>query len=167
MKTPSNSAATINIKLSGTGFDVTTEEAVTITVWMKFFGVILTTAATQPSIMSINSNSFFAYDIASKKMIFFQNNNPAFEDTEFHNNIGKWALITLSNFKLATISNYFPHIINVSSGHRDLPMKSGYTIPGAGISITQFNFGNECVALFADLRFYNKYIQGSYGWVMT
>ena len=169
LKTPSTSGATINIKITDAvaGYDITAEEAITITVWMKFFGVILSTAATQPSIISINSNSFFAYDIASKNLLFLQNNTPAFEDTVFANNIGKWTLLTLSNFKAGTISTYFPHMINISSGQRDLPKKSTYSIPAAGISITQFNFGNECVALFANLRFYKKYIQGAFGWVMT
>ena len=169
LKTPVTSGATVNIKITDAvaGYDVTAEEAVTITVWMKFFGVILLAAPTQPSIFSINSNSFFAYDISSKNLLFLQNNTPAFEDTVFSSNIGKWTLITLSNYKAGTISTYFPHMINISSGQRDLPMKSTYSIPAAGISITQLNFGNECVALFANLRFYNKYIQGAFGWIMT
>jgi len=168
-KTPVTLASSsVNIKITDitAGYDITSNESLTITFWMKFIGVVLSSASTQPIIASLNANTFFAYDVTSHNLLFNQNNQLAFEDTQFTNSIGTWILITFSNYISGTKGAYFPNMVQISINKRDIPMKSTYTIPSSGIIISQFQFGYECVALFSELRFYKKFIQGAYGWLL-
>jgi len=168
-KTPVSLAfSNVNIKIidAAAGYDITQNDSLTITFWMKFFGVTLNSVTAQPIIISLNSNTYFAFDNTSKNLIFSQNNQNAFEDTLFNNSIGNWILITFSKYNAGPKELYYPNMLQISSNKRDMPMKNTYTIPSIGISISQFQFGYECVALFSDVRFYSRFIQGAYGWVL-
>ena len=83
------------------------------------------------------------------------------------NYVGSWILITFSNYSSGSISSYYPNMVTMSSNGIDLPIQSTYIIPTNGITITQAQLGYEVVALFAQMRFYSKFIQGAYGWVMS
>ena len=64
----------MNIKITDitAGYDITKNESITITFWMKFIGVVLNSASVQPIIVSLNANTFFAYDISSNTLLFNQ-----------------------------------------------------------------------------------------------
>ena len=158
----------MNIKITDitAGYDITKNESITITFWMKFIGVVLNSASVQPIIVSLNANTFFAYDISSNTLLFNQNNQNAFQDSSFTTSIGTWILVTFANYISGTKSAYFPNMVQISVNKRDIPMKAAYTIPSSGIIISQFQFGYECVALFSELRFYRKFIQGAFGWLL-
>ncbi len=134
---------------------------------MKFLGVVSSSFTSQPYILSLSPNTFFCFDTSTKGLFFNQNNNSAFKDTNFKNNIGSWVLVTFSNYISGSISNYFPNIVTMSSNGVDIKMESTYIMPTNGITITQVQLGFEVVAFLAEMRFYSKFIQGAYGWVLS
>jgi len=167
--TTPNSPVSLKIaKTSGTGqYDITQEIAITMTFWMKFFGINQTSVSAIPPILSINSNTFMGYDTSNNNLVFNQNNQNVFRDPNFNNYIGIWIPVTLANYKANSISHYYPNMLTLAIDRLDLPMTTGYTLPSSGISITEVKLGFEAVALFAEFRFYSHFIQGSYGHIMS
>lgn len=99
----------VSLKISSPPlYDITTETAVTITFWMKFFGIDFNSVSSVPSILNLNSNTFFGFDTNTKFLVFNQNNNNVFTDKNFNKYIGIWIPITFSNYKSNTISSYYP-----------------------------------------------------------
>ena len=170
LKTPPTVATTTPIPLkiiNSPTFDILAEISVTICFWMRFFGINSAAISSQPIIFSINSNTFFGYDINTKELIFMQNSQKVFKDDKFVDQIGQWTLVTYANYKANTINSYYPNMMGASINKKDLPMEAAYSIPATGISINRAEIGYEVVGLFADFRFYNKYIQGAFGLIMS
>lgn len=148
-------------------YDITQETAITMTFWMKFFGINYPSVSSVPPILNINSNTFFGYDLTTNYLVFNQNNKNVFTDKNFNNYIGIWIPMTFSNYKANTISHYYPNMVTISVNRLDIPMTTGYTIPTSGISITEVKLGYEAVALFAEFKFYSNFYQGGYGHIMS
>lgn len=162
-----NSGSFVSLKVTGTGYDLTTTTAFTMTFWMKFFGVLSTSSTAQPIILQLNSNTFLAFDTTTKYLVFNQNNIAAFIDVNFSQYIGNWIPVTLANYNANSIYTYYPNMITLAVNRIDLAMQTGYTIPTSGIPITQVSLGYEVVALFSEFRFYSHFIQGAYGQIMS
>lgn len=163
----SNTPVSLKIIDSSQSINITLQTALTITFWIKFSGVLASSFTSQPYILSLSPNTFFCFDTTTKGLFFNQNNNTAFKDLNFMNNIGNWVLVTFSNYISGSISNYYPNIATMSSNGIDIKMQSTYVMPTNGITFTQAQLGFEVVALFAQMSFYSKFIQGAYGWVMS
>ena len=146
--------------------DLTKINSFTLTIWMKFLGVINGGTLSEPSILIFNDNTYIAYDISTTNLIVRQGNGEAFRDTSFNQYFGKWILLTVSIHR-SEENDVYPHMFTFSVNKVDIPFSSGYSIPPDGFQITSLNIGSEIVALFADLRIYNKFIQGSFGTVMA
>lgn len=164
--TTPNSPVSLKIADSPT-YDITAETAITMTFWMKFFGIDRTSVSSKPSILSINSNTFIGFDTSTNYLILNNNNKNVFTDSSFNDYIGIWIPILLANYKANSISYYYPNMLTLSVNRNDIPMTTGYSIPSSGISITEVKLGYEAVALFANFRFYSHFIQGSYGQIMS
>jgi hypothetical protein len=162
-----NTPVSLKVIDTTNNIDITQLNAITITFWVKFFGVISSSVTAQPIILSLSANTFFAFEISSKNLIFNQNNQTAFRDKNFSSPIGNWILITFSNYISGSLSSTFPNMVTVSSNKVDLPLISTYKIPPSGIIVQQVQLGYEIVALFAQFRIYSKFIHGAYGWIMT
>lgn len=148
-------------------FDITQEVAVTITFWMKFFGINRTSVSAVPPILNINSNTFLGYNISTNNLILSQNNQNVFTDTLFKNYIGTWIPITIANYKANSISYYYPNMLTLQVNRRDIPVTTGYVLPSSGITISEIKLGFEAVALFAEFRFYSKFTQSAFGQIMS
>ena len=107
------------------------------------------------------------FDVSTKNLVFTVNNVVVFRDTNFSNYIGKWILITFSNYIANSINYYYPNMMTLNVNRIDIAMSSTYSIPSSGMAISKVEIGKEIVALFAEFRFYSHFIQGAYGLIMS
>jgi len=117
-----NTPVSLKVIDTTNNIDITQLNAITITFWVKFFGVISSSVTAQPIILSLSANTFFAFEISSKNLIFNQNNQTAFRDKNFSSPIGNWILITFSNYISGSLSSTFPNMVTVSSNKVDLQL---------------------------------------------
>ena len=85
----------------------------------------------------------------------------------FINYTGIWIPITLSNFYAGTRSAYFPAMLDTTVNRVQLVTQTTFIMPILGIQLTQFSIGYDTVALFAQIRFYNRYIHQPFGKLMS
>lgn len=169
LKTPGTAANTnINLKVTdiAAGYDLSSNSATTITWWMKFFGIKLTTTFSIPVIVSLNPNAFYGLDLSTKQLKFINNSANVYLDSGFNTFKGRWIPMSISNYYSNTISSYFPPMFDVTVNKVELPMETTFSMPLLGIPITQFSIGYDCVALWAEMRFYNRYIHNPFGKLM-
>lgn len=134
---------------------------------MKFYGVEASSTSSKPVILSFSSNTYLGYEISTRYLTFDQDNKVAFKDVNFESYIGKWIPISIANYISTSTSDIYPHMLTFSVNRIDIAFNSGYSIPSLGVPVTLLDFGYEVVALFADIRIYNKFIQGGYGTIMS
>lgn len=172
LKTPFNNPGNfVSFKITDTGaavpFDLTNQKGFTLTLWIKFLGVIQGGTSSEPYILKLSENAFLAYEISSTNLIFRNNNIVAFRDTNFQKYIGIWIPIVIANYISNTNNDVYPNMLTLSVNKIDIPFSSGYSIPTSGVSVNQISFGIEIIALYAELRVYNRFIQGAYGTITS
>ena len=172
LKTPpatiTNQYVSLKIVDPTKNINIPNENALTITFWMKFYGVISTPTSICPVILIINKplNTFICYEFKTKTLILYYNSlNIVFSDSSFFTYLGEWVLISISNY-MNTSSNslYFPNMLDLFIQKNNIP-RGSKSIPSPGISISNLDIGYEIIALFSDLRVYNTYLIGAFATV--
>jgi len=166
LRSPGTAASTnIALKITdlASGYDLSTNAGTTVTFWMKFFGIKLTSTFSVPVILSINPNVYYGYELSSGYLKLIYNSGPVFIDTLFKGYTGNWIPVSISNFYSGTKSSYFPPMLDSTINRVQMIKDSSFVMPLQGIQFTQLSIGYDCVALFAEFRFYNKYIHQPFG----
>ena len=168
LKTPSGkSGASISFKTKNKDqkdfLDLT---SFTIVFWMKFFGIKHSITTENCRILSIDANTYLAYNQNEKTLDMYENSLLMFRDRKFKNYFGVWIPICIANY-ISNANNYvYPNMFTLSVNKIDIPFQVSpvkYVIPDTGIKITELSFGSEIISLFAELSIYSKFIQGAYG----
>ena len=135
----------------------------TIVFWMKFFGVKYSTVTEYCRILSLDQNTYLAFQRSTNNLVVLENSKIVFRDTNFQHYFGIWIPISIANYVSGAQSEIYPNMFTLSVNKIDIPFSEGYSIPSTGIKVTQLQFGYEIIALFAQLSIYSKFIQGGYG----
>ena len=135
----------------------------TLVFWIKFFGVEYSTVTEYCKILSLDSNTYLAFQRSTNNLIVLENSKIVFRDTNFNKYFGIWIPISIANYKSNAQSEIYPNMFTLSVNRIDIPFSEGYSLPSTGIKVTQLQLGYEIIALFAELRIYNKFFQGGYG----
>ena len=168
LKVPPSKTTYDKIKLK-LNTNVLNSKGVTVTYWMKLWGVLKTSNEDCSLLLNISnvSNSFLCYESSTK--IFYLIVNGAFKifkDPDFYLNIGKWIFISISNYNAFSTYKYFPSMTNIFLFNNGL-IKQDVKISNSGISIDTLELPTQVAALFADLRIYSTYILQPYGKIMS
>ena len=166
LKTPSGtSGASIGFQTKNKdGKDFLQLTSFTLVFWMKFFGIKYTTTTENNRILSIDANTYVAYQRSSTDLIMMENSKVMFRDINFHDYFGVWIPISIANYISNAINYVYPNMFTLSVNKIDIPFTDEYEkIPESGIKITELTFGSDIIALFAELSIYSKFIQGGYG----
>jgi len=115
------------------------------------------------------TNSYLCYETSTSNLIFKYNDEQVIYDDTFSNYTGKWTFIAISNFYSAIDEMYkfFPGMINIYILNNEIPRESMTSVPPPGMNFDNIDLGNEIVALFGDMRFYNNFLIQPYGWVTS
>jgi hypothetical protein len=171
LSVPVGSGKTVPLNLVGNGFDVRKTNGVTLTFWFKYYGTVVTSTNACPTIVSFSktTDTFLCVDaITNELKFYYQTSNQVFESADLIVRLGQWTLVSLSNYySSGTIYKYFPTMVNFWLQTEDQKKEVNFNMPGAGLNIDNIDIGNEIIALFADMRFYNNYIVQPYGLVMS
>ena len=131
---------------------------------MKFEGVLTDTISTSPRIMAFKANTFMSYNTITAYLEFDIESSTAFRYTTFYDILGQWIPYSIAMYvENAPIPERYPHMFTFSVNKRDIPFVSDFTLPTTLSRISYIELGKEVIALFADFRVYNTFIQGSFG----
>ena len=169
LKTPSGGIASpINFVLQNDdGSSITILKGFTLTFWMKFYGVPYSTITEYCTILSLDSNTYMAFQRSTNHLVILENSKKVFDDNNFGKYFGKWIPISIADYISNEQNDIYPNMFTLSVNRIDIPFCEGYSLPSTGIKINQIQLGFEIIALFAQLRIYSKFIQGGYGHIRS
>ena len=165
LKIPGNEKKNIQFALDGTeGKPITAYPGITMHFYMKFEGVLTDTITTSPRIMAFKANTFMSYNTITAYLEFDIESSTAFRYTTFYDILGQWVPYSIAIYVGDDpIPNRYPHMFTFSVNKKDIPFVSDFTLPTTLSRINYIELGKEVIALFADFRVYNTFIQGSFG----
>ena len=140
--------------------------SVTITFYMKFEGANqgLSSEETTYRIMQFSSGTYLAYEPLTSSLELYVENTVGFRYTNYYNLIGQWAPYSVAVYRgKAPIPNRYPHMLTLSVNKEDIPFVNGFILPETLNMFDRITLGDKIIALFADLRIYKNFIQGSFG----
>ena len=134
---------------------------------MKFEGVALP-QLNYAKIIVFKESSYIAFDTGTTNLVFFVESKLAFRDTNFNKYIGTWIPLCVANYLSAIPDTYvYPNMILLNVNKIDIPFVTGYSIPDPGFLIDQISLHYETIALYADFRIYNKFIQHNFATMIS
>ena len=168
LKIPNASKKQIQFKITDLGDNispVTDYPGITITFYMKFEGIIKVEGESLYNIMELTSKTVLAYNTINAYLeLYIEGSSPAFQYTDFYNLLGQWIPYSIAIYRgNDPVPQRYPHMFTFSVNKEDIPFVNGFTLPDTLIRIDRLNLGNQAIALFADLRIYNTFVQGSFG----
>ena len=145
-------------------YHVTSYPGITIHFYMKFEGVLQELSTSAPHIMEFRQNTYIAYNTLNAYLEFDIEGQTAFRYTTFYDLLGKWIPYSIAIYVgRSPIPDRYPHMFTFSVNKEDIPFINNYVLPETLNRISYLYLGTEVIALFADLRIYNTFIQGSFG----
>ena len=168
LKTPANTPNTIiPFKIEVDTLRVPDFKQWTFCIYMKFEGVAASDSQ-YAKIIVFKESSYIAFDTSTTNLVFFVESSLAFRDTNFNKYIGIWIPLCVANYLSAVPDTYiYPNMILLNVNKIDIPFVTGYSIPDAGFLLDQISLHYECIALFADFRIYNKFIQHNFATMIS
>ena len=145
---------------------VTSHNGITITFYMKFEGVYQGSAEEKSlyNILEFKGNTFLAYEPLTSNLDFYIESTVAFRYNNYYNLIGQWIPYTIAIYVGSNpVPQRYPHMFTFSVNKEDIPFVNGYSLPDTLGRIEKLSIGRNIIALFADLRIYGTFIQGSFG----
>ena len=140
----------------------------TFCIYMKFEGVANSELTNNAKIITFSESSYIAFDISTTNLVFYVESQLAFRDTNFNKYIGTWIPMCVANYLSAVPDTYvYPNMIVLNVNKIDIPFVTGYKIPDTGFLIEQISLHYETIALFADFRIYNKFIQHNFATMIS
>ena len=139
---------------------------ITIHFYMKFEGVLQNPSTTSPHIMEFRDNTYIYYNTLNAYLEFNIEGETAFRYTTFYDILGIWIPYSISIYSgdiLDKIPERYPNMFTFSVNKEDIPFISTYVLPDTLNKISDLSLGTEVIALFADLRIYKTFMQGSFG----
>ena len=168
LKTPSNNAKTkIPFKIEVDTLGVPNLKQWTFCIYMKFEGVALP-GLQAAKIIDFKESSYIAFETSTTNLVFYVEGTLAFRDTNFNKYIGIWIPLCVANYLSAVPDTYiYPNMILLNVNKIDIPFVPGYSIPDVGFLIDQISLDYEVIALFADFRIYNKFIEHNFATMIS
>ena len=166
LKVPSTDRLPVSLEIinppNNLGHIPTHRGGITIHFYMKFEGVIQGDQST-PSIMKLTTTStFIGYNKNTAYLEFYIEGQIAFRYTTFYDLLGQWIPYSIAIY-VSDVPERYPHMFTFSVNKIDIPFISNFVLPETLPRVNQIELGNEVIALFADLRIYDTFIQGSFG----
>ena len=158
----------IQLKTETPYFSLKTTNPITITFWMKFFGVeynkFTGTKKYYPIIYLFEELTFLAFNAQENFLSFvIQNNNITSQkeafDIEIAEIMGTWVHIGLSSHisDTETRRSYFPHMFNFMLNKKVLTQLPIFNPLEDPVFFNTFTFDPSVVAYFSNLRIYNNF----------
>ena len=169
VKIPIGSGNVLDLKIKeDNGYNLEKEQSYTITFFMKIFGVKSEVTINQPAILKLSADFILYFDWKNSVINMSYSGTTLFVDRDITKYLGVWVPVAIANFiGKESLNEIYPHMFTLSIDRIDMPFSPTFQkIPSTGLKISQIAFGNEVVGLIADLRVYNKFIQGAYGRIM-
>ena len=167
LKIPGNTKTPIEFQIDNVeGYlgHITSYPGITIHFYMKFEGVINTTISSAPHIMEFSSGTYMYYNTLTAYLEFDIESNTAFRYTTFYDLLGQWVPYSIAIYVgNSPIPTRYPHMFTFSVNKKDIPFVNGFKLPETLNRISYIHLGSAVIALFADLRVYSTFIQGSFG----
>ena len=174
LKTPTGNATTsINLLdnfLLPLVFNISTQNPITTTFWMKWMGVVKQVAVAPVQYNEIfyflGANSFFGYDNTNKYFFLRINTVESYVFTAITTIIGVWTFIGISAYRSVN-SAIFPHMFNFQIHNQIIMPNAAFNPFTTAVNFDRLAFGTKCVSFFSDFRVYSTFYEAPYGHVTS
>ncbi len=168
-KTPMDNKNTVsNIKFN---YDFSNKNCISFSVYIKFLGSVDVRNGIVPILYFYNTNNYLGYDIDNNNFIIHINNDDnsniiLYKYENSRSSIGRWALYSISIYK-SPYQNIFPNMFIFMIDNLIIPINKNIDLNTLNLLQVKFNkisISNIISALYYDLRIYNNFIVGLYGY---
>lgn len=174
-KTPTADTSVSKVKLldsyntTDLVFDISTQNPITITFWMRWYGIQYNTLLAGPDYPILyfhDTDSYIGFNNTNKGFIVKVEGNYAFENTKISEYIGIWTHFAISVYR-SNDATVFPNMFNFHIQQAwQVPLLT-FDVLNTPVKLNTITFDTSNVALFAHLRFYTNFIGGTYGKVTS
>lgn len=168
-KTPTNDLTVTNVKfidkyVTPVTFDISTQNPITITLWMRWFGIQYELPDKDYyEILYLNGvTTSFGFNLKNKSFMIKVDTTDAFEYDKILDHVGEWTHFSFSVYR-SSDSTVFPHMFNFMIQQKMQAPLLSFNVKDTEVKLDNITFGTENVALFSNLRFFNNFYGGSYG----
>ena len=165
VKLPIGSGGSLKLQ-SSDNYNLENSKALTVTFFIKIFGVKSDYSQTKAPIFTIEDQTELYMNWVSSTLNMDNNMKAIFQDREATQYLGKWIPIAIASY-VSDSPSVYPHMFTLSIDKIDMPFDANFDIPFSGIPIKRLEFGKDIVGLIGSLRVYSKFIQGAYGRIMA
>ena len=167
---PINNVNEINILTDINNFHISTQNPLTITIWIKYFGIQLgktTDTGYFPLFYLYNKSTFLAYKPSRQSLIFVIHNEEV-EEVEAYvirikEHIGIWTHFGFSIYHSNHLINqFFPHMFNFMV-NRNIISPIQFQPTNQPVYINQFIFSTIPICYYSTLNFYSNFWYGTFG----
>lgn len=179
LRTPTNNPLVTSFELNSDidGTPLSDITPITLSMYVKFFGIISHTGPDLSSYMLFSLNSSdsinFSYDYSNKYFIVNLNNQLAYilnysssshASVSFDKNnlIGTWFYISFSYYRSSDILLQ-KHMFNFQVNNSIIQPESGFNVVNESITFEKIKFNTQVLALFSSIKIYSSFLLGAYG----
>ena len=168
-KTPMDNKNTVSNIIFN--YDFSVKNCISFSVYIKFLGSVDVRSGIVPILYFYDTNNYLGYDIDNNNFIININNDDysniiLYKYENSRSSIGRWALYSISIYKTA-YQNIFPNMFIFMIDNIIIPINKNINLNTLNLLQVKFNkisISNIVSALYYDLRIYNNFIVGLYGY---
>lgn len=171
LKTPGSisTVATINLLTAMTTpivFDIATQNPLTITFWLKLFGVTSAVGSTPPYpiMYFLGTTTFLGYSDSTKAIVLVIGGVVAYSNTNIKSYLGVWTHFSLSIYRSSNTA-LFPHMFNFMIQNVIQVPLAAFVPTTTPFNLDRVYINNKVIAMYSNLRFYGNLYEGTYGHV--
>jgi hypothetical protein len=169
----STSKTFLNLKNEDNDFNLSKENNITWTIWIKYFSHI----SSSPNCITIirlkeDGSRYICYNPSTRILYFYDGVNILYQDTTFYSFIGQWVLLSFSSFLnnppiIPNLKDYFSYQYAFYVQDQEVSKLSTYSVPAPGINFDVFDIGYDFSGLVADFRLYRNFIVNPFGMIFN
>ena len=175
-KTPANNAEIKSIEITtknaNTHFDIINVNPITITLYIKYFGIDLDKFKKENEYYILACfyieddicKTYIGYKYYEKNIVFVVKGEEIYSSNA-KNYIGIWTFFGISIHRQTEESKYFPNMLNFMIDQQELIPISGFDPTKNPVYINTFTIYTESVCLYSSFRVYSTFYFGPYGHV--
>ena len=162
----------ITTKNANSHFDIRNVNPLTITLYIKYFGIDLDKFNANKDYYIITCfyikenkcSTYIGYNYYEKKIVFVINNKEIYSSNA-KNYIGIWTFFGISIYRQTDENENFPNMVNFMIEQQELNPKNGFDPTKTKVDINTFSIFTESVCLYSSFRIYSTFYLGPYGHV--
>ena len=158
-----------------TDFNLETKNPITITLYIKFFGIELNKVKQNPTRIywvlvcfykdaSNNCKTYIGYNYNDKTIVFVVNGVEIYS-SRAKNYVGVWTHFGISLHRRTVETDYFPHMLNFMIDQQELIPVTNFDPTEEEVMLNTFSIRTEPIGYYSSFKVFSSFYYGPYGHV--